>query len=221
LDLAGRVGPTGEVVGVDIAPTMLARANQRAKEVGATNVEFVEADVQVQELGEPSTFDVAFSRFGVMFFSDPVAAFRNVHRALKPGGVLGFACWQDIVANEWLSVPGQAIMSVTGQVPPMPSPEEPGPFSLADPLRVEGLLRAAGFDDIEVLPHSQPVVLNEAGIENAAQFSIRGAERVALRDADDDTRQRALAAVREAFRSRLINGEVRLPGGVLLAKARA
>ena len=135
LDLAGRVGPTGEVVGVDIAPTMLARANQRGKEAGATNVEFVEADVQVQELGEPSTFDVAFSRFGVMFFSDPVAAFRNVRRALKPGGVLGFACWQDIVANEWLSVPGQAIMSVTGQVPPMPSPEEPGPLQLRRPGR--------------------------------------------------------------------------------------
>ena len=105
LELAARVGPGGEAVGVDISAGMLARARERAARSGTGNVEFVYADVQVHELGE-ALFDAAYSRFGVMFFADPVAAFANIRKALRPGAVLSFVCWQSVFDNEWMLHPG-------------------------------------------------------------------------------------------------------------------
>lgn len=221
VELATRVGPDGEVVGADIAPAMLARARERARATGVGNVTFVEADLQVHDLGERS-FDAAYSRFGVMFFADPAAAFANVRRALRPGGVLAFACWQDVTANEWMLVPGAAVMSVTGTLPAVPGPGEPGPFSLADPERVRSLLSSVGFTAVEVEPHTDVVVIEEADLDRAVEASCRiGAVREALRDADDETRERARACVRDAFCSRIEEGRVRLGAGVLLARAQA
>jgi len=219
LELAARVGPSGNVVGVDISAEMLARGRERAAGLG--NVEFVHADVQVYDLGE-ARFDAAYSRFGVMFFADPVAAFANVRRALRPGGVLSFVCWQGVFDNEWMLVPGAAVAGVTGSLPPMPGPDEPGPFALADPGRVHAVLGAAGFGSVEVVPHADQVVISEDGISEAVTASVQvGGVREALREADDQTRQRALAAIDEALRARLQAGEVRLSRGVLLVTGRA
>jgi SAM-dependent methyltransferase len=143
LALAARVGPGGEVVGVDISAEMLTQGRDRAARLGAENVEFVHADAQVHDFGQ-ARFDAAYSRFGVMFFSDPVAAFANIRRALRPGGTLSFVCWQGVFDNDWMLVPGAAAAEVTGTLPPMPGPEEPGPFSLADPARVRAVLGAGG-----------------------------------------------------------------------------
>jgi SAM-dependent methyltransferase len=219
LELAARVGPSGNVVGVDISAEMLARGRERAAGLG--NVEFVHADVQVYDLGE-ARFDAAYSRFGVMFFAGPVAAFANVRRALRPGGVLSFVCWQGVFDNEWMLVPGAAVAGVTGSLPPMPGPDEPGPFALADPGRVHAVLGAAGFGSVEVVPHTDQVVISEDGISEAVTASVQvGGVREALREADDQTRQRALAAIDEALRARLKAGEVRLSRGVLLVTGRA
>jgi SAM-dependent methyltransferase len=219
LELAARVGPSGDVVGVDISAEMLARGRERVGHLG--NVEFVHADVQVQDLGE-ARFDAAYSRFGVMFFADPVAAFANVRKALRPGGVLSFVSWQGVFDNEWMLVPGAAVAGVTGSLPPMPGPDEPGPFSLADPGRVHAVLEAAGFGSVEVVPHADQVVIPEEGISEAVTASVQvGGVREALREADDQTRQRAVAAIDEALRARLQAGEVRLSRGVLLVTARA
>ena len=219
LELAARVGPSGDVVGVDISAEMLARARERAGQLG--NVEFVHADVQVHDLGE-ARFDAAYSRFGVMFFADPVAAFANVRRALRAGGVLSFVCWQGVFDNEWMLVPGAAVAGVTASLPPMPGPDEPGPFSLADPGRVHAVLEAAGFGSVEAVPHADQVVIPEEGIPEAVTASVQvGGVREALREADDQTRQRAVAAIDEAFRARLQAGEVRLSRGVLLVTGRA
>jgi SAM-dependent methyltransferase len=219
LELAARVGPSGNVVGVDISAEMLALGRERAAGLG--NVEFVHADVQVYDLGE-ARFDAAYSRFGVMFFADPVAAFANVRRALRPGGVLSFVCWQGVFDNEWMLVPGAAVAGVTGSLPPMPGPDEPGPFALADPGRVHAVLGAAGFGSVEVVPHTDQVVISEDGISEAVTASVQvGGVREALREADDQTRQRALAAIDEALRARLQAGEVRLSRGVLLVTGRA
>jgi SAM-dependent methyltransferase len=214
LELASRVGPDGEVLGVDIAAEMLARGRERA--AGAGNIEFLHADVQVHDLGQ-ARFDAAYSRFGVMFFTDPVAAFANVRTALRPGGMLSFVCWQGVFDNEWMLVPGAAVASVTGSLPPMPGPDEPGPFSLADPDRVRAVLDAAGFESLAIEPHADHVVISEARIPEVALTSIRvGGVREALREADDQTRERALAAIEEALRARLQDGEVRVSRGVLL-----
>jgi SAM-dependent methyltransferase len=221
LELASRVGPGGEVVGVDISAGMLAAARDRAARLGAGNVEFVHGDVQVHDLGQ-ARFDAAYSRFGVMFFADPVAAFANVRGALRPGGMLSFVCWQSVFDNEWMLIPGVAVAAVTGSLPPAPGPDEPGPFSLADPGRVRAVLDAAGFSSIAVTPHADQVVISEAGIPEAAWASTqRGAVRQALQDADEPTRERALAAIEAAFRERLQDGEVRASRGVLLVTGRA
>jgi SAM-dependent methyltransferase len=216
LELASRVGPDGEVLGVDIAAEMLARGRERAARSGAGNIEFLHADVQVHDLGQ-ARFDAAYSRFGVMFFTDPVAAFANVRTALRPGGMLSFVCWQGVFDNEWMLVPGAAVASVTGSLPPMPGPDEPGPFSLADPDRVRAVLDAAGFESLAIEPHADHVVISEARIPEVALTSIRvGGVREALREADDQTRERALAAIEEDLRARLQDGEVRVSRGVLL-----
>jgi SAM-dependent methyltransferase len=216
LELASRVGPGGEVVGVDIAAEMLARGRERAAQFGAGNVEFVQADVQVHDLGE-ARFDAAYSRFGVMFFADPVAAFANVRRALRPGGVLSFVSWQSVFDNEWMLIPGAAVATVTGSLPPMPGPEEPGPFSLADPARVRAVLDAAGFGSVVITPHADHVVISEDRIPEVARTNVRaGGVSQALQEADDQTRQRALAAIEEALRARLQDGQVRASRGVLL-----
>jgi SAM-dependent methyltransferase len=221
LQLAARVGPGGEAVGVDISAGMLARGRERAAQLGAGNVEFVHADIQVHDFGE-ARFDAAYSRFGVMFFTDPVAAFANVRRALRPGGTLSFACWQSVFDNEWMLIPGVAVAEVTGSLPPMPGPEEPGPFSLADPARVRAVLAAAGFAASAVTAHSDHLVIDEDRIPEVALTSTRvGGVRQALADADDRTRQRALAAIEAALRARLVDGQVRATRGVLLVTASA
>jgi SAM-dependent methyltransferase len=221
LELAARVSPGGEVTGVDISAGMLARARERAARLKAGNVEFVHADVQVHALGQ-ARFDAAYSRFGVMFFADAVAAFSNIRRALRPGGLLSFVCWQSVFENEWMLIPGAAVAEVTGSLPPMPGPDEPGPFSLADPDRVRAVLEAAGFGSVAIVPHADYVAIGEDGIPEVAQASFHvGGVREALKDADDQTRERALAAIEEALRARVQDGEVRASRGVLLVTGSA
>jgi SAM-dependent methyltransferase len=221
LELASRVGHDGVVVGVDISAEMLVRGRERAARPGAGNIEFLHADIQVHDMGE-ARFDAAYSRFGVMFFTDPVAAFANIRRALRRRGVLSFVCWQSVFDNEWMLIPGAAVAAVTGSLTAMPGPSEPGPFSLADPDRVHAVLDAAGFDSAAIEPHADQVVINEARIPEVALTSIRvGGVREALRESDQQTRGRALAAIEEALRARLQDGEVRASRGVLLVTANA
>jgi len=219
VELAGRVSPGGEVLGVDIAAPMLDGARARVASLAVNNVTFLHADVQVHDLGG-AEFDAAYSRFGVMFFADPVAAFTNVRRALRPDGRLSFASWQSVFDNEWMLIPGAAIASVTGMPPQLPGPGSPGPFSLADADHVASLLKAAGFQHVDIVAHTDAVVLTEEQIPARARSSLRtGAGREALRDADEETKARALVAVEEALRAKLHNGEVSLSRGVLLVGA--
>ena len=221
LELASRVGPAGQVVGLDISAEMVARGQERAAQFGAGNIEFLHADIQVHDFGTDQ-FDDAYSRFGVMFFADPIAAFGNVRRTLRPGGALSFVCWQGVFDNEWMLIPGAAVASVTGSSPPMPGPAEPGPFSLADPGRVREVLDPAGFGSIAIEPHSDHIVISEDRISEVAVASMRvGGVREALREADQETRDRALTAIEEALRDRVLDGEVRATRGVLLVTGSA
>jgi SAM-dependent methyltransferase len=220
-EIARRVAPGGTAVGVDIAAGMLDAGRRRAAKEGLDNVEFVHADIQVSDMGE-DRFDAAFSQFGIMFFADPVAAFRNVQRSLRPEGRLSFVCWQNVFANEWMLIPASAAMTATGATPQRIDPDQPGPFSLADPDRARGILGDAGFREIEIVPHNDFVITPEDRIPVVAATSSRvGAVADILKDADDSTRQRVFAAIEEALRSRVENGEVRASRGVLLVTARA
>jgi SAM-dependent methyltransferase len=221
IELARLVGPEGEAMGADIAPILVAAAQDRAERAGVANARFVVADVQNDDLAD-APFDAVFSQFGVMFFSDPEAAFGRLRTALRPGGTLAFACWQDLFANEWMFVPGSAVITVTGALPPMPGPGEPGPFSLAEPGRVEALLAGAGFSDIDVEAVAHTVVLPATDIDSLVQLTQRvGPVREALREADDATRDKLLAAVTEALESKIEDGELRLSAAAWVARAQA
>ncbi len=219
--LAEAVGPEGEVLGVDIAAAMLDPARATADARGLRSVRFEVADVQDADLGR-ATFDAVFSRFGVMFFSDPPRAFANIRRALRPGGRLAFSCWQDVFANEWMFVPASAVVAVTGQLPPMPAPGDPGPFSLSDRDHVLALIEGAGFHDVTVTPVAQPLVSPADGIDAVVELSRRvGPVREALRGADEDTAADLLTAVRAALEARVADGELRLSAAALVVSARA
>ena len=219
LDLAREVAPRGRAVGLDIADEMLDRACQHAVKEGLENVAFVHGDAQVHDFGA-GVFDAAYSRFGVMFFSDPVEAFANIRKALRPGGRLGFVCWQSALQNEWMLIPGAAAMAATGATPPMPGPDEPGPFAFADPDRVRSILDRAGFTGVEVVARGDTVTTEESRIPEVARASIRvGMVRELLREADEETVRRVLDAVEDALRGRLQDGEVRASRGVNLVSA--
>ncbi len=220
LEIARRVGPSGQVVGLDIAPAMIAAANGFASAAGIPNATFRVADAQVEPFA-PGSFDAAFSQFGVMFFADPVAAFTNLRGALRPGGVLSFACWENIFANEWMFVPGSAVVAVTGSLPPMPGPGEPGPFSLADSAQIGSVLGEAGFDDVEIVSQAEAVVLRDEQIESLVSLSQRvGPVREALRTADDATKTLITSAVRKAILDRAVEGVVSLSATAFIVSAR-
>jgi SAM-dependent methyltransferase len=148
LDLAARVSPGGEVLGLDISEPMLKRARERAPK--SLPARFVLADATVHDF-VPGWADLAASRFGVMFFADPAQSFANLRRGMKPGARLAFVCWREAKQNPWMTIP---LREAKKHAPPLPetNPEDPGPFAFADDQRVRRILSAAGFADIEIAP---------------------------------------------------------------------
>jgi SAM-dependent methyltransferase len=178
---------------------MLERA--RARAAGRANLGFAHADAQTQRFD--AAFDLAFSRFGVMFFADPVAAFANLATALRPGGRLAFVCWQALDRNPWLLTPLRAVAGIV-ELPPPPPPGAPGPFSFADPERVRGILSAAGFSQVALEPDLGELAIGAGGdLERAVEFSMQvGPVAAALREAGAAglaARGRAAAAIRAAL----------------------
>jgi SAM-dependent methyltransferase len=137
------------VTGVDISAPLLAIANDRAG--GPT---YLEADAGAQAL--PGPFDVLFSRFGVMFFEDPPAAFANLRAAMAPDGRLGFSCWRSMLENDWAREPLAAAMPHLAAPPPPTDPHAPGPFAFADPARTQAILKMAGWTDVTATPLDIP-----------------------------------------------------------------
>ena len=201
LALAARVGATGQVLGVDISEALIGRARALAPQ--ETPVLFQVADASNAGLPE-GTFDVLFSRFGVMFFEDPTMAFAHMRRALRPGGRVAFVCWRGAAENEWVRVPMGAIKGIVPPSAPT-DPEAPGPFSFSDQGRVRRIQAEAGFTDIAMTPFDASVPLGEgatrdAAISDAVKMAVEvGPVSRALADQSDDTRARASAAVRSAF----------------------
>src|SRR5450432_2854389 len=153
LDLARAVAPDGTVVGVDLSASVLAFARRGAK--GCERVRFVQADAQLFPF-EPASFDAAFSRFGVMFFADPAAAFINIRRSLRPNGRLAFVCWRSLEENQLDILP---LRAASAHLPSQPAhdPDAPGPFAFAYAVRVNNILESAGFVEIEITAHDEQV----------------------------------------------------------------
>ena len=179
-----RVGSEGEVLGLDVSRTMLESARRHADAKGMDNVRFEAADAQTFE-PDPGGFDLLFSRFGVMFFDDPAAAFRNLRAALRPGGRLAFVCWQALPKNPWMLL---AMTAAAAHLKPTPPPADaPGPFSFADPDRVRGILESAGFTDVALESHLRTLTVGGEGpLEAAVDFLLQmGPTGAALREAND------------------------------------
>jgi SAM-dependent methyltransferase len=186
LAIAQLVQPGGKVVGADISSGMVRMATERAAEAKAKGVTFVAADVQSETVaGGP--FDGATSQFGVMFFDDPVAAFANIRRQLKPGGQIAFACWQPAARNVWNPVPPLAPFVPAPTLLAGKSPT--GPFALGDARRTRGILSAAGFRNITRTPKRMVLWMPSDVIANDSQ----------LLAVPEDRREAAKKAMTEYF----------------------
>jgi SAM-dependent methyltransferase len=191
--LASAVGPAGHVTGVDISAPLLANARAGA----GANETFVEADAAFHAF--TPEFDLVFSRFGVMFFDDPPAAFANIRKGLKPGGRLAFVCWRPALENEWVTAPAQAARPFLPVSPP-PDPLAPGPFAFADPARVGQILMAAGFRNVQTKKLDGVMNLGASSDEAAFQMTNLGPLSRALGEVEDEAvRTRVRAAVKVAL----------------------
>ena len=209
LQLAEAVGASGAVLGLDISRPLLDVA--RARSSAVPNASFLEADAQTHPLAE-ATFDAIFSRFGVMFFSDPVAAFTNLHRALKPTGRLAFVCWRTPPENVFMTLPmAAALPHLPPAETPPPQPGAPGPFAFADADRVGRILSDSGFTNIAIAPHDQKI--GSGDLEQTLAVALKVGPLGALLRENPESRDAAIDAVREALRPH------QTPQGVLLDSA--
>lgn len=186
-------------VGVDLSEPMLEVARTRMGQAGITNTAFLAADAQTHDFGR-QTYTAVISRFGVMFFDDPVAAFSNLHRVLVPAGRLSFVCWQPLAANEWLLVPGFAAAHYVS-LPELGDGTEPGMFALSDDERVRKILSDSGFSRIVVRPFITTITLGGGGdVEETLSFLLgTGVARALLADAAPDVVDPAIDAVRQSL----------------------
>jgi len=221
VELARRVGPKGSVLGIDVSRPMLERALARATSRGLGNTSMVLADAQTAEL-KPECFDLLFSRFGVMFFADPTAAFRNLRRALRRSGRLAFVCWQSIQHNPWMRVPALAIARHVPLSPP--EPNAPGPFAFADPGRISAVLSGADFGAVVIEGVELSLALGGGDLNRAVEFALEigtGAAAFRAAGAGAELRARAAEDVRDALRPYTANGALHMPAAIWLVRARA
>ncbi|MCX5447361.1 class I SAM-dependent methyltransferase [Streptomyces libani] len=215
---AARAAAEGAVLGVDVSAPMLAEARKQAAGSGLPQVTFERGDAQVHRF-EDGAFDIAISRFGVMFFADPEAAFANIARALRPGGQLAFLCWRSVRDNPYLTVPMGAIAPYV-QLPELEAPGAPGPFSLVDTDRIEKLLDSAGFDEITISAVDEPMWMGTDPDDVVAYQLGIPASRAMLAEASAEARAKTETALREALAEHQGSDGVTLGSAAWLVTAR-
>jgi SAM-dependent methyltransferase len=211
---AARLASAGSATGVDLSARMLDLARRRAAADGLANVSFVQADVQVADLGE-ARFDRVISRNGVMFFGDPVAAFANLSRALKPDGRIVLLVWQAMAENQWFTTFRRAV--AVGRDLPLPPPGGPGPFALGDPERVRPLLTAAGFAEPDMVGVREPMQFGPD--VTTAEHYVRAIVGSLLTELDDAGRAEAGAALRATLEEHLGPEGVTYPSAMWIITA--
>jgi SAM-dependent methyltransferase len=215
---AARIAPEGHTRGLDISRQMIDAARARADGLGISNVTFDVGDAQTDAFAPEA--DVVMSRFGVMFFDDPAAAFTNLRMALAQSGRLVFVCWQDLLANDWMAVPGLAAAQHLSLPEPGP-PGTPGPFSLGDADRVRAMLRAAGYSNITIDSYETSILLAGGGsLEDAIDFlQSTGTGRALFADAAPDAAERAIDGMKSALKPHVTPDGVQLGAATWLVSA--
>jgi ubiquinone/menaquinone biosynthesis C-methylase UbiE len=217
--LAAKVGPSGRVFGVDVSEPMLTRAQQSAPP--KLPVDFALGDATVYPFPAES-FDLLASRFGVMFFADPVLSFTNLHKALRKSGRLAFACWQEPRENPFFMAPLQAVYKHVPKLPPL-GPEDPGPFAFASEARVKRILSEAGFSGIAMEPCRVELdIAVGRGMDAAIKSALEiGPASRALEGQPEALRSAAIVSMRETLTSFAKGDSVLLPGAIWIVTARA
>jgi len=221
LMLAQKLGPGAQVLGVDISEPMLQVARGKAAEAdpARADVTFLQADAATYDFGAQD-FDLVFSRFGVMFFDDPIAAFSNLRKFLRPQARLAFCCWQAMQKNDWTRIPLQAALQ---HVPPpeKPDPQAPGPFAFAEPQRVQDILQASGFRDIAVESFTRDIRFGEASTLAASvrQLAMIGPVSRLLVDQEPDIMERVFSSMEEVLAPYYRDGALNLPGAIWFVRA--
>lgn len=203
------VGADGHVTGADIAEQMLVKARTQAE--GTSNVAFLRADAQRHDFGTGG-FDAVISRFGVMFFADPAAAFANIARAVKSGGRMVFMTWASITENPWFLVPRDIAIDRLGPVDP-PPPHAPGPMGLADRAHTADVFAKAGLSDVSITPVAMDLT-PPGTAEWMGEFALTlgPASRIfADKDGNDDDAKAIVGAISEAYRAFETDDGLRIP----------
>jgi ubiquinone/menaquinone biosynthesis C-methylase UbiE len=216
LAVARRLGAQAEATGVDISEPMIALARERAQREGL-NARFVSTDAQTHPF-DAGSFDLIVSRFGVMFFEEPVAAFTNLRRAAKPNAPLALIAWRSAADNPFMTAAERAAVPY---LPAMPArkPDEPGQFGFADQSRVRSILDKAGWKNIDIQPLDVPCTLPASELD--AYVTKLGPLGRVLGDADERTRAQVLEKVRAAFAPYVHGAEVRFNAACWLISAKA
>jgi SAM-dependent methyltransferase len=217
--LAETVGPTGRVVGVDLSQPMLEGARKRVAESGLGNITLLHADAQVHPF-EPGQFDLIISRFGVMFFADPFAAFSNLLPAARRGGRLRFVCWAPLADNQHWLIPYEVALRHLGPPAPQP-PRAPGPMAFSDPDYVRSILDTAGFAEVEIARET-PLITGSTPEEEAEHACIMGpsGRLIDEKKPDEALRETIMREMVEAFAAYARSKELLLPSTVFVVTAR-
>lgn len=188
MKLARRVGSSGRVLGVDCCDAFMDYGRKEAAEEGLNNVTFANGDVLIMPF-EPE-YDFVFSRFGTMFFSNPVAAMRNMRTAMKPGATMTHIVWRTPDDNPWLSMAKEVVLGF------LPPPGEdartcgPGPFSMANQEMVTGMMKSAGYENINFERVDAPVLVGKT-IQDAVDFQLAlGPAGEVFREAGDEAEEK-------------------------------
>ena len=217
LAMARRVGKNGHCLGLDISHPLIAAARKRAGAEGVANASFVEGDAQVYPL-EQGRYDAVISRFGVMFFDDPAAAFANIRRSARPGARLAFVAWRSPAENPFMTTAARAAAPLLPPMPP-PNPDAPGQFAFADKSRVTSILQASGWSAVELQPADVACQVSE---DDLMTYVTRlGPVGNALREADRPTTEKVAAVLRQAFAPFVDGGFARFTAACWLVTARA
>lgn len=222
LQLAGLVGEQGSALGIDVSEPFVIAAREEAEAAGVANAEFMTADVQTLEL--PREFDYAYARMGLMFFANPVAALRNVARALNPGGRLCAVVWRRKLDNEWVHRAEQIVEEYVGHPDESDEPTcGPGPFSMANADTVTEQLTIAGFEEVSLRRSDLPLKIGD-DLDQAVEFNMAlGPAGEVLRlwgDRVDEIRPKIAAQLRETLADLQTPNGVYAPASTWLITAR-
>ena len=221
LMLAEQLGGGARVLGIDISQPLVEVARKKCDPANSAiaNMEFLQADAAEYAFA-PNSFDLLFSRFGVMFFDDPERAFSNLRQSLRPGAHLAFCCWQAMPENEWMLLPMQAALQHLPP-PPQPDPNAPGPFAFANPERVKQILGNSGFADVELESFRTHVNFAEAATlgESVRDMATLGPLGKLMAGQEQEVLERVFDSMEERLAPYFKNGALSMQGAIWLVTA--